>query len=267
MADWFRRKLVRIQPDIRNWYSKLLAYLYIKLGIRMGTFLLVHGACHGGWCWRKVNRILRDEGHDVFSPTLTGLGERAHLITPATNLNTHIEDINNVMFYEDLDQVVLVGHSYAGMVITGATNNMPERVRHLVYLDADTPEDGQSLSDLYPKRMKEIIDTAKQRGDDLLIPPIGENPYGVSDHIDLEWFVPRLVPHPIGNGALTTKVSFSNSIAREIPKTFIKCTMDLDQEAQRDYEKRGFVYKELRTGHDAMITAAQEVADILLEFT
>ena len=231
----------------------------------MGTFLLVHGACHGGWCWRKVNRILRDKGHEVFSPTLTGFGERTHLITPSTNLNTHIEDINNVMFYEDLDQVVLVGHSYAGMVITGATNNMPERVRHLVYLDADTPEDGQSLSDLYPARMKEIINTAKQRGDHVLMPPIGENPYGVSNRVDLEWFVPRLVPHPIGNEALTTKVSFSNSIAREISKTFIKCSMNSDQEAQRNYEERGFVYKELQTGHDAMITAPQEVAGILLE--
>ena len=113
--------------------------------------------------------------------------------------------------------------------------------------------------------MKEIINTAKQRGDHVLMPPIGENPYGVSNRVDLEWFVPRLVPHPIGNQALTTKVSFSNSIAREISKTFIKCSMNSDQEAQRNYEERGFVYKELQTGHDAMITAPQEVAGILLE--
>ena len=105
----------------------------------MAIFVLVHGARHGGWCWQRVARLLRAAGHDVYTPTLTGLGERAHLLSPAIGLDTHIKDILGVLFYEDLRDVVLVGHSSAGMVITGVAEQTAERLRHLVYLDAFVP--------------------------------------------------------------------------------------------------------------------------------
>jgi len=229
----------------------------------MGVFLLVHGACHGGWCWRKVSALLRAQGHEVLTPTLTGLGERKHLRTDSIGLNTHIEDISNVLFYEDLEQVILVGHSYAGMVITGVANHAPDQIRHLVYLDADTPIDGQTLSDLHAESVKRIVDLATERGDHVILPPSGESPYGVTENADLEWLMPRLVPHPIGDGALTTKVSFNNPRTLEIPKVFINCTMRPDDDRRRSLVDRGFQYVEIRTGHDAMVTAPHEVAELL----
>src|SRR5437763_6310667 len=102
----------------------------------MATYVLVHGAWHGGWCWQRVTPLLRAAGHEVYTPTLTGLGERAHLGTPDVGLATHVEDIVTMLEYEDLTDVVLVGHSYAGMVITGVAHAVPSRLTHLVYLDA-----------------------------------------------------------------------------------------------------------------------------------
>src|SRR5262245_44258791 len=106
----------------------------------MATFVLVHGAWHGGWCWRKLRTMLRAAGHEVYTPTLTGLGERSHLGNAAVGLATHVRDVANVLFYEDLSSVVLVGHSYGGMVIGGVAHQAPERLAHLVYLDAFVPE-------------------------------------------------------------------------------------------------------------------------------
>ena len=111
------------------------------------TFLLVHGAWHGGWCWKKLTPLLQVAGHQVFTPTLTGLGERSHLLSPAVDLTTHIQDITAVLEYEDLQDVVLVGHSYGGMVIAGVAEQAGARLAQLVYLDAFLPEDGKALKD------------------------------------------------------------------------------------------------------------------------
>ncbi len=113
------------------------------------TFVLVHGAWHGGWCYARVAGLLRARGHTVFTPTLTGQGERAHLLSGSINLSTHIEDVLGVFAFERLDDVVLAGHSYGGMVITGVADRIPERIRALAYLDAFVPENGQSLFDIY----------------------------------------------------------------------------------------------------------------------
>src|SRR5438270_1078401 len=114
----------------------------------VSTYVLVHGAWGGSYGWRKVRPLLQQAGHTVFSPSLTGQGERAHLATPEVNLSTHIQDVCNTLWYEDLTDVILVGHSYGGMVVTGVADRMPERIKHLVYLDAFLPGDGQSLYDL-----------------------------------------------------------------------------------------------------------------------
>src|SRR6516162_7389377 len=114
----------------------------------MVTYVLVHGGGHGGWCYQRVARLLRSAGHEVYAPTLTGLGERSHLVGPEVDLDTHIRDITALLHYEDLREVILVGHSYGGMVVTGAADRAAERVGRLVYLDAANPVNGQSLLDV-----------------------------------------------------------------------------------------------------------------------
>ena len=120
----------------------------------MANFVLVHGAWIGGWCWRPNAQALRKAGHEVFTPTLTGLGERSHLMNPSINLDTHIADIVNVIKHEELSDVVLVGHSYGGMVVTGVADALADKIRSLVYLDAFVPESGQALVDLAPPEPK-----------------------------------------------------------------------------------------------------------------
>src|SRR4051794_19239491 len=114
----------------------------------MTTFVLVHGAWGGSYGFRKVRRLLQQAGHEVYTPSLTGQGERSHLATPSVNLSTHVQDVYNAIWYEDLTNIVLLGHSYGGMVVTGVAEKMPERIAHLVFLDAFQPTDGQSLYDI-----------------------------------------------------------------------------------------------------------------------
>src|SRR5271156_6717541 len=116
----------------------------------MANFVLVHGAWIGGFCWRPNAQALRKAGHEVYTPTMTGLGERSHLMSPSINLDTHITDIVSVIKHEELSDVVLVGHSYGGMVITGVADMLPDKITSLVYLDAFVPENGQSLLNLVP---------------------------------------------------------------------------------------------------------------------
>ena len=138
----------------------------------MATFVLVHGAWSGGWCYFKVADILRKRGHRVFTPTLTGQGERAHLLTSTVNLSTHIADVTGVFHYEDLDDVVLAGHSYGGMVVTGVADRIPDKIAALVYLDAFLPENGQSLFDInIPANTQRFVATAGDCGGLAVLPP------------------------------------------------------------------------------------------------
>ena len=130
----------------------------------MATFVLVHGAWHGAWCWRRVARLLTQSGHEVFAPTLTGVGERSHLLTPDVGLDTHVLDIVNEMKWQELNNVVLVGHSYGGMVISGAAEKMEKAIASIVMLDAFVPEDGQAIVDLQPPAMRETIAAAQRAG-------------------------------------------------------------------------------------------------------
>jgi pimeloyl-ACP methyl ester carboxylesterase len=139
----------------------------------MARYVLVHGAWEGSWYWRLVAERLGAAGHQVFTPSLTGLGERTHLLTPEVDLDTHIEDVCAVLHYEELSEIVLCGHSYGGMVITGAAERMAERIASIVYLDAFLPEDGQCLLDLaLPERRAQLLDLAETRGDGWRVPPI-----------------------------------------------------------------------------------------------
>src|SRR3954466_2877755 len=158
--------------------------------ITLWTFVLVHGAWHGGWCWRKLTPLLRAAGHQVFTPTLTGLGDRAHLLSADVDLTTHIKDIAAVLEYEDLRDVVLVGHSYAGMVIAGVAEKAGARLAQLVYLDAFLPEDGKSV--------KDYAGVPPTRADGWRMPAVGgPRFYGVTDQDDAAWVTRHLVDQSI----------------------------------------------------------------------
>ena len=165
----------------------------------MAAFVLVHGAFHGGWYWRDVFAHLRAAGHEVFAPTLTGLGERRHLASPAVDLSTHVQDVANLLEWEDLQGVVLVGHSYGGMVITGVADRLAERLAALIYLDAAVPEDGQCVLDLQaPERRESILEEVVANGG-WLWPPRTAEFYGVRDPAKQAWVDARCVPQPFSH--------------------------------------------------------------------
>src|SRR4051794_4207860 len=155
----------------------------------MSTYLLVHGAWHSGQCWERVVPLLESAGHRVLTPTLTGYGDTAHLLSPEVGLDTHVDDIVGLITAEDLTEVVLVGHSYAGLVISAAANEVPDRIAQLVYLDAMVPEDGESAVDVMPTTQA-LIDHAVKSGGGWRIPPLPEFPppmglFGVTDPADV----------------------------------------------------------------------------------
>ena len=233
----------------------------------MATFLLVHGGWVGGWYWRRVTPLLEAAGHRVLTPTLTGLGERAHLCGPAIDLDTHIEDVANVIQYEDLRDVVLVGHSYGGMVITGVADQAAERVAHLCYLDAFVPEDGQALADLVgPAIIAAAREKAHLSSDGSRVPmlfPLAA--VGVEKDEDVIWMTPRLTAHPLHS--MLQPIRLANPAARTLPRTFIYCTRPalgfFDGFAQ--HARSSWRYREIPTGHTAMVTEPRRVADLLLE--
>ena len=150
----------------------------------MTTYVLVHGAWHGGWCWRHVAARLREAGHEVHSPTLTGLGERAHLAKPEIGLRTHVDDLLGLLTYEDLQNVVLVGHSYAGLVVREAADRKPERVSRITMVDAWAGRDGESLDDLAPGFFLDWIESTAVDG---LVPPAPAATVGVTQTRSRGW--------------------------------------------------------------------------------
>jgi pimeloyl-ACP methyl ester carboxylesterase len=233
------------------------------------TYVLVHGGGHGGWCYRKVAKLLRDAGHDVYTPTLTGLGERRHLLSIHTDLSTHITDITNTLEYEDLRGVILVGHSYGGMVITGVADRAADRIRELVYLDAAHPRDGQSLVDTAPTSMAFARSSSRLvNGVELVMWPNDEMvaAMGVSDSDDIAVLRARMTPHPWK--AFEERLSFANGdAALRIPRTNINCTASLRHSSDADRAKQldGHRNFEIDTGHDLMMTEPRKVTDMLLE--
>src|SRR5205809_2952479 len=139
----------------------------------MTSFVLIHGAWHGSWCWKRVRRLLQAQGHDVFTPTLTGVGERSHLLSRDVNLETHILDIVNLIRWEELSDIVLCGHSYGGCVISGVADRIPDRIRALVYLDAFVPENGENLGQHVPGPLfNQLLEGVTKVGDGWKVPPI-----------------------------------------------------------------------------------------------
>ncbi len=246
----------------------------------MATYVLVHGGSHGGWCWRDVGTILRNNGHNVFTPTLTGLGERSHLLSPDIDLNTHILDIANVLEWEELDDVILVGHSYSGHVITGVADRVKYRLRHVVYLDAFIPKNGQSpvshtLTTLNPHVTPEEVDAEIERRKASAnklggAPTFSKNMFDIPKNKSelYDWVERRITLHPVNSHI--HPIRLENDGSEGLPRTYILCTGSPQQTpfkvlAQSIRSTEDWSYRELDTGHDAMVTMPTETATLLLE--
>ena len=228
----------------------------------MATFVLVHGAWHGAWCWRRVARLLGRKGHEVFTPTLTGLAERSHLLTPETGLDTHILDVVNEMKWQELNDVVLVGHSYAGMVISGVAEAMGKSIASFVFLDAFFPELGQALIDLTPPPIREAFLAAEREGQ-TTIPPRSAAMFNVNDR-DRAWVDAQCTPQPVKCGL--QKVTLTGARERIAAKSYIRASaypsppFDL---ALAKARARGWRSHEVACGHDVMLDAPEQLAEIL----
>ena len=234
----------------------------------MARYVLVHGGGHGGWCYQPVARIMRAQGHEVYTPTLTGLGEREHLMSPTIDLETHITDVAKVLQFEDLTEVILVGHSYGGMVISGVADRVPERIRNLVFLDAAMPQNGQSLVDHAGPFMAAARSRSRVvNGIELVLFP-GEDPmsfFGVQDPGQIAWMKPKLTPHPWK--CFEQKLVLRNEAAmRKIPQSIIVCSSHMNDQARAALKAlSNGRFWEIDTGHDLMITEPAAVAGMLLE--
>ncbi|MFG1972511.1 alpha/beta fold hydrolase [Nonomuraea fuscirosea] len=239
----------------------------------MSTYLLVHGAWHSGECWKRVVPLLEAAGHRAFAPSLTGYGDQAHLLGPEVGLDTHVADVVRLITEEDLTEVVLVGHSYAGLVISSVAGQVPDRIAELVYLDAMVPEDGESAEDVMPVT-RQLIELAAASGDGWRVPPMPELPppaglFGVTDPADVAWLRTMLSDQPVR--CLQEPVRLGGPAARAIPRTHIHCTVGKPEGVVRrpvpEVQPNGRPAQvwELPTGHDCMITMPAELTDLLLK--
>lgn len=227
------------------------------------TFVLVHGSWHGGWCWQKVADALRTRGHRVYTPTLTGLGERSHLMSGLVDLNTHITDVVKVIRYESLEQIVLVGHSYAGWVVSGVAEQAQDKVASIVFLDAFLPKNGERLLD-YSDQADVDAQTDMWNHGVVDRPAIPSSIFGISD-ADTATVDAKLTPQPLGPSF--TRLGLTGARDRIGRKTYIRdvlynsATFDAAYAACRtDASWKTF---ELQSGYDAMLIVPDQLTEIL----
>ncbi len=242
----------------------------------MANFVLVHGAWHGAWCWQRVVQALSTQGHRVHAVTLTGLGERAHLASPAITLETHIADVLGVLEAEELSDAVLAVHSYAGMLGTAVADRRGDRLRHLVYVDAVVPEPGETWGATHAPATREARIAASQASADHTFPPPDPAVFGLHG-ADLAWVARRQVPHP--GHTYTAPLHFEPVRVGRVPRTFIDCTapplatIDVSRRRVRDpgfwgghwAGGGGARVTELATGHDPMVSDPAGLARLLLQ--
>lgn len=221
----------------------------------MATIVIVHGMWSGGWYFQPTARLLRAAGHEVYTPTLTGIGERVHLGSPEVDLDTHVQDIVNVLEYEDLHDVVLVGFSYGGAVITVAADRVPERISQLVYLDAWVPRDGESVADLIPGMAARMAEQARETGDGWRI--LRDPPQ------------PRKTAHPLRS--ITQPARLSGAAAESLPRTYVQFSRNSFYHAPvmarmaAEARAAGWRVRELAVDHIAPETHPVDLASLLLE--
>jgi pimeloyl-ACP methyl ester carboxylesterase len=235
------------------------------MGEIMATFVLVHGAWLGGWCWQRVASQLRAQGHTVFSPSLTGLGDRDHLLNDSVDLNTHIADIAGIIRSYDLTDVVLCGHSYGGLVITGVADCLPGSIKAMVYLDALVPEDGQSMFDTIPEALIDRFEAEAAPSGGLSAPPMSAAEFGTNE-ADQAWVDDKGCDHPMqsfrqhivlsGAYKAVTNRHFILAPAFEHPSTHGYFAAFKDDPTWQIYTLEG--------GHHLMIDNPDGVVEILL---
>lgn len=235
----------------------------------MTDFVLLHGAYHGGWCWPRVAGPLRAAGHRVFTPTQTGLGERAHLMSAGITLDTFTSDLLGVLEAEELTEAVLVGHSFGGCAITGVADRAPARIRQLIYLDSVVPREGRTPLELgAPEAAVRRRALAEETGGVSVAPP-DPGEYGVPPGPDADWLRRRMTPQPFGtfNSALRLQSPPGNGL----PRTYVACTAPeyAPLAGHRAWARAqpGWGWRDLAAGHDAMVTAPDLLTELLLELT
>ncbi|NKB19406.1 MAG: alpha/beta fold hydrolase [Alphaproteobacteria bacterium] len=233
----------------------------------MANFVLVHGAWHGGWCWVRVANLLVQQGHRVLTPTLTGLGDRAHLLSHEVNLDTHIQDVMNSIEAEEVSAVTLCGHSYGGVVITGAADRITDHISSIVYLDAFIPENGQAQRDLIPvERQADADALVKEQGDGWKVPPRSAESFMVQNAEDRDWVNRRCVPHPYAT--MTQQINLTGNWKKIPGKTYIMAglytTSPFGPFADAAENDPDWHYEEIKAGHDVMLDAPAELADALI---
>jgi pimeloyl-ACP methyl ester carboxylesterase len=229
------------------------------------TFVLVHGTWHGGWCWRRVADALEKKGHKVYAPSLTGLGDRSHLLTRDVNLTTHANDVVNIVKWEDLKDIVLVGHSSAGFVITQAAEKIGPSVASIVYLDAFVPQSGDSLIALANPGPRKALEEAQARGD-LVSKPVPAAAFKVNEK-DRAWVDAKCTPHPLA--AVVEKIAVVGAHEKIGRKTYIRATgwdsPVFDQTLAKMKVAEGWKTYEVPSGHDVMIDMPDRLVEILIE--
>jgi pimeloyl-ACP methyl ester carboxylesterase len=231
----------------------------------MATFVLVHGAWHGSWCWARVRRALCDLGHDVFTPTLTGVGERSHLLARDVDLQVHVDDVANLIRWEELDAVILCGHSYGGCVISGAAGAVPERIAALVYLDAFLLEEGECLHDLLPDEQRGMqLSLADQYGDGWRVPPIPGEIFNVNAR-DRAWVDRQCTPQPLAT--FQQKIRLADGPWPHARNHYIFASGWEGTPFPGSYRRaqaRGWSTSEIACGHDVMLDDPEALTAELL---
>lgn len=230
----------------------------------MSTFVLVHGGWHGSWCWKRVRMQLVAAGHEVFTPTLTGLGERSHLLSPTVSLQTHIDDIANLIRWEETTDVVLCGHSYAGLVVTGVAEIISDRIRSLIYLDAFLPESGQSLLDTLPDDAAEYQRSlARDYGSGWLVPPPPAEFFNVNEQ-DRALVDQLCTPQPLAT--FEQPLDYSDHAQSIADTRFIYATGWSNSPfggAVKAAQRRGWPVITIESGHDVMLDKPSELTALL----
>jgi pimeloyl-ACP methyl ester carboxylesterase len=230
----------------------------------MATFVLVHGAWHGSWCWKRVRQALRTKGHDVFTPTLTGVAERSHLLSADVNLETHIQDVVNLLEWEELSDVVLCGHSYGGCVISGVADRVPRRLRALLYLDAFVLEDGESLHDVIPPAQRDMqIEAMRSAGDGWRVPPIPAEVFNVNA-ADRAWVNRQCTMQPIATFEQPLRLKGAGDAVKDV--THILATGFDGSPFPFSHERakaRGWRTLTIDCGHDVMLDRPEELTNVL----
>jgi pimeloyl-ACP methyl ester carboxylesterase len=232
----------------------------------MSIFVLVHGAYHGGWCWRDTATVLRGQGHTVYCPSLTGLGERAHLASLEVGLPTHIDDIANLIHWEDLQEVILVGHSYGGVVIGGVADALAHKIKALVFVDALLPQDGLSVMQYQTPERAEFLRNRARKHDGWRLPPISAAVYGIDDPDKARWVDEKCVAHPLATFEDRQKLSGAWQDVSSL--SYIRCTQSgldyLDRFSEHAAAEPKWRVHYMPTGHDCMVTEPDHLAALLM---